>query len=169
MGVNRNIIQGRKNMDNARRFQMKRFWAMVVVMGMVATLAGVAFAAEQEKTPDATLKLSEGQVAVGIGWSWGKGVLTLNGKDYPFKVSGLSVGDLGVTKADAEGKVYNLNKLEDFDGTYVSAAAGATLGVGVGATAMKNGNGVVIYLYPKTKGVSVKLAGEGVKFTLEKK
>ncbi|HEX9135806.1 MAG TPA: DUF1134 domain-containing protein [Nitrospirota bacterium] len=146
---------------------MKRFSAMVVVLGMVVTLAGLAFAAEREKTPDATLKLSEGQVALGIGWSWGKGVLTMNGKDYPFKVGGLSVLDVGITKAEAEGTVYNLKKLEDFNGTYVSAAAEATVGVGVGATAMKNEKGVVIHLRPKTKGVNLKLAGEGVKFTLQ--
>jgi len=156
-------------MNIERRFKMKRFSAMVVVLGMVAALAGLALAAEKEKTPDATLTLSEGQVAVGIGWSWGKGVLTLKGKDYPFKVGGLSVLDVGITKAEAEGKVYNLKKLEDFNGTYVSAAAEATLGVGAGATAMKNGNGVVIHLFPKTKGVNLKLAGEGVKFTLETK
>ena len=148
---------------------MRRLSAMVLVLGMVVALAGLALAAEKEKTPDATLKLSEGQVAVGIGWSWGKGVLTLKGKDYPFKVGGLSVGDVGITTATAEGKVYNLKKLEDFNGTYVSAAAAATLGVGAGATTMKNGNGVVIHLFPKTKGVNLKLAGEGVKFTLEKK
>lgn len=154
-------------MNIMRRFKMKRFSAMVVVLGMVVTLAGLAFAAEREKTPDATLKLSEGQVALGIGWSWGKGVLTMNGKDYPFKVGGLSVLDVGVTKAEAEGKVYNLKKIEDFNGTYVSAAAEATVGVGVGATAMKNEKGVVIHLRPKTKGVNLKLAGEGVKFTLQ--
>ena len=156
-------------MNIERRFQMKRFSAMVVVLGMVATFAGLALAEKKEKTPDATLTLTEGQVAVGIGWSWGKGVLTLKGKDYPFKVGGLSVGDVGITKAEAEGKVYNLKKLEDFNGTYASAAAGATLGVGAGATAMKNKEGVVIHLFPKTKGVNLKLAGEGVKFTLEKK
>jgi hypothetical protein len=156
-------------MNIERRFKMKRFSAMVVVLGMVAALAGLALAADTEKTPDATLSLSEGQVAAGIGWSWGKGVLTLKGKDYPFKVGGLSVLDVGITKAEAEGKVYNLKKLEDFNGTYVSAAAQATVGVGVGATAMKNKKGVVIHLHPKTKGVNLKLAGEGVKFTLEKK
>ena len=154
-------------MNIARRFKMKRFSVMVVVLGMVATLAGLALAAEKEKTPDATLKLSEGQVALGIGWSWGKGVLTLKGKDHPFKVGGLSVLDVGITKAEAEGTVYNLKKLEDFNGTYMSAAAEATLGVGAGATAMKNEKGVVIHLHPKTKGVNLKLAGEGVKFTLE--
>ena len=156
-------------MNIERRYKMKRFSAMLVVLGMVVALAGLALAAEKEKTPDATLTLSEGQVAVGIGWSWGKGVLTLKGKDYPFKVGGLSVLDVGITKAEAEGKVYNLKKLEDFNGTYVSAAAAATLGVGAGATTMKNDKGVVIHLFPKTKGVNLKLAGEGVKFTLEKK
>jgi hypothetical protein len=51
----------------------------------------------------------------------------------------------------------------------VSAAAEATVGVGAGASAMKNEKGVVIHLFPKTKGVNLKLGGEGVKFTLEKK
>jgi hypothetical protein len=33
---------------------------------------------------------------------------------------------------------------------------------------MQNDKGVVVHLLPKTKGVNLKLAGEGVKFTLEK-
>jgi hypothetical protein len=41
--------------------------------------------------------------------------------------------------------------------------------VGVGAVAMQNDKGVVVYLFPKTKGVNLKLAGEGVKFVLEQK
>ncbi len=32
---------------------------------------------------------------------------------------------------------------------------------------MKNEHGVVIHLYPVTKGLNVKLAGEGVKLTLQ--
>jgi hypothetical protein len=132
--------------------------------------SGAAFAAEKktEKKPDATLTLTEGQVALGIGWSWGKGVLTYKGKKYPFKVEGLSVGDIGITKAEATGNVNNMKKLEDFSGKYLSAAAEATVGLGAGAVAMQNDKGVVVYLLPKTKGVNLKLAGEGVKFTLEK-
>jgi hypothetical protein len=147
---------------------MKRVTASILVLAMVLVLSGLALAAEDKK-PDATLKLSEGQVALGIGWSWGKGILTYKGKDYPFKVEGLSVGDVGVTKADAVGKVYNLKKMSDFNGTYTSAAAQGTLGGGAGASTMKNQNGVVINLESTTQGVNVKLAGEGVKFTLEKK
>ena len=152
---------------------MKRVTVCVLVLVMALVFSSFTFAAEKtsekkpEKQPDATLKLSEGQVAVGIGWSWGKGVLKFKGKDYPFKVEGLSVGDVGVTKAEAEGKVYNLNNLGEFSGNYVAATAAATIGVGAGATVLQNDKNVVIRLFPKTEGFSLKLAGEGVKFILE--
>jgi hypothetical protein len=142
---------------------MKRLTVSVLVVAL--SLFGSVFA--QAEKPDATLKLSEGQVAVGIGWSWGKGVLKFKGKNYSFKVEGLSVVDVGVTKANAVGKVYHLKKLSDFNGTYASAAAEGTIGGGAGASTMKNQNGVVIQLTSTTQGVNVKLAGEGVKFTLE--
>jgi len=144
---------------------MKRLTLSVLVLVTSLSLFGSVFA--QAKKPDATLKLSEGQVAVGIGWSWGKGVLTFKGKHHPFKVEGLSVVDVGVTKANAVGKVYHLKKLSDFNGTYTSAAAEGTIGGGAGVSTMKNQNGVVIDLQSTTQGVNVKLAGEGVKFTLE--
>lgn len=149
---------------------MKRVTVVLLVLVLALVFSGAAFAAEKktEKKPDATLTLTEGQVALGIGWSWGKGVLTYKGKKYPFKVEGLSVGDVGITKAEATGNVNNLKKLDDFSGKYLSAAAEATVGVGAGAVAMQNDKGVVVYLLPKTKGVNLKLAGEGVKFTLEK-
>ena len=146
---------------------MKRVTVSILVLAMVLALSSLAFAAE--KKPDATLKLTEGQVGLGIGWSWGKGVLTYKGKNYPFKVEGLSVGDVGVTKAEAEGRVYDLKKVEDFSGTFASVAAEATIVVGAGEVLLKNGKDVKIHLIPKTKGVNLKFAGEGVKIILEKK
>ena len=50
----------------------------VVTMTLFLCLSGLAVA--QDKTPDATLTMSEGQVAVGIGYSWGKGVLDYKGQ-----------------------------------------------------------------------------------------
>jgi hypothetical protein len=144
---------------------MKRLIVGVLVLVMALSLFGLVFA--EEKKPDGTLKLSQGQVGVGIGWSWGKGVLTYKGKDYPFKVKGLSVGDVGITRAEAVGDVYNLKKIGDFNGNYTSAAAQGTLGGGAGASAMKNQNGVVLELKSTTQGLNLKLAAEGVKITLE--
>jgi hypothetical protein len=138
----------------------------VVTMTLFLCLSGLAVA--QDKVPDATLTMSEGQVAFGIGFSWGKGVLTFQGKEYPFKVKGLSVVDIGITKATSSGKVYNLKKLEDFNGNYTAASAEGTLASGAGALTMKNQNGVVIDLVSTTAGVNLKLSVEGVSLTLEK-
>ena len=145
---------------------MKRLFTILVAAVVTQIFTGAAFGKDEK--PVATLTLSEGQVGLGVGWSWGKGTLKFKGKSYSFKVEGLSIGDVGITKARATGNVFKLTNLTDFNGTYASGAAEATLARGGGATAMKNEHGVVIYLYPKTKGLNLKLAGEGVKFTLLK-
>ena len=139
---------------------------LIAVGGLLALLGGSAVA--QEKKPDATLKLSEGNVAAGIGFSWGKGTLSYQGKTYPVKVQGLSVGEVGVNRAEAAGSVYNLKKLEDFDGNYTAAGAGATIAGGGDVSALKNQNGVVIQMKSTTQGASLKLAAEGIKLSVAK-
>ena len=140
--------------------------ASMLVGSFIALLAGLA--AAQAKKPDATLTLTEGSVAVGIGWTWGKGTLSYQGKTYPFKVEGLSVGEVGMTRATAAGNVFNLKKLADFSGTYAAGGAEGTVGGVAGISAMKNQNGVVVELKSTTQGANLKLAAEGVKLTLDK-
>ena len=139
---------------------------LVAIGSLVSLLVGLAVA--QAKKPDATLTLSEGTVAVGIGFSWGKGTLDYQGKKHPVKVSGLAVGEVGLDRATAVGSVYNLKKLSDFDGNYVAAGAGATVAGGAGISAMRNQNGVVIELKSTTQGASLKLAAEGLKLSVAK-
>ena len=138
---------------------------LVAAGGLVSILAGLALA---QDSPNATLTLSEGSVAAGIGFSWGKGMLSYEGKTYPVRVQGLSVGELGVTRATASGNVYNLKTLEDFDGNYAAAVAGATIAGGAEAIAMRNQNGVVIELTTMTQGASLKLAVAGLSLSVQK-
>jgi len=146
---------------------MKRFSLLTVAMlALFLCLSGLAVA--QDKQPDATLELSQGQVGIGIGFSWGEGTLTYQGNKYPVEVQGISVIDVGITKATAFGKVYGLKKLEDFNGNYAAASAEGTLGGGAGATTMKNQNGVVIDLFTTTQGINLKLAPSGVNLMLKK-
>jgi hypothetical protein len=150
---------------------MKRFVMLTVLMlTVLMVFSGPALAKEKKAAavPDATLELKTGQVAIGIGYSWGEGVLTYQGKTYTVKVKGLSVVDVGVTKARAKGNVYNLKKIEDFDGNYTTATAEGTIGGGVGATNMNNQNGVKINLVTTTKGVNLKLAASGVELSIKK-
>jgi hypothetical protein len=146
---------------------MRRALIMLVAVGGLISLIG-GLAGAQSRKPDATVELSKGSVAAGIGFSWGSGTLTYQGKKYPVKVEGLSVGEVGITRASARGNVFELKKLEDFSGNYTAAGAGATVGGGAGATIMKNQNGVVIELTSTTQGASLKLAASGIRLTLEK-
>ena len=132
----------------------------------MALLLGSTLAADDKK-PDATVRIQEGTAAVGIGWSWGKGQLSYMGKTHPFKISGLSVAEVGVTKAEATGSVYNLKNLEDFNGVYAAAGTEGTAGKGAGVSSLRNDKGVVINLKSETKGANIKIAAEGLKLTLE--
>jgi hypothetical protein len=93
-------------------------------------------------------------------YSWGSGTLNYQGKTYPVDVKGLSIIGVGVTKATALGKIYDLYKLEDFNGNDVAATAEVTLGGG--ATTMKNHNGVVIDLFTTTQDLNLKLTSSGI-------
>src|SRR5262249_38233007 len=45
---------------------------------------------------EGTVTFSGGAVAVGIGYQWGNGTLTFQGRQYAFRMTGLSVVDVGV-------------------------------------------------------------------------
>jgi len=127
-----------------------------------ALLRIAAAAAGEHGTPDATLTLSGGSVAAGVGYSWGSGTLTYQGKAYKVTVKGLSVGGVGISSVDASGNVYNLQRLHDFDGNYTLLSSGVTVGAGGDLIAMSNPNGVTIELVSRTQGVQLNLASGGV-------
>jgi len=135
-------------------------------LSMASLVIVVSMTAGQGATTG-KITLESKSIAVGVGVSWGDGVLEYQGKKYPFSVSGLSVVDLGISKATARGDVANLKKLEDFSGNYVAAAAGATIAGGASAVALKNQNGVEMTLTATTQGVKLALAGAGVTIKLK--
>lgn len=120
-------------------------------------------AAGSEKEPSGTVSIKYTAVAIGIGVQWGKGVLHFRGVDFPFKISGLSVADVGITSIEATGEVYNLKAAADFAGNYAAAEAGAAVGGGAGVATLENQNGVVLALQSKKIGVQFTLAAAGVK------
>ena len=142
---------------------LKKLGVLFLALSVTTTFTQ---AAKHEK-PEATLRLSGGSVAAGIGFSWGSGTLTYQGKNYPVKVNGLSLGKVGISGATATGEVYNLKHLQDFDGHYNAGAAGLTVAGGASAVAMKNQNGVKVVLSSTNRGVDVTVAGGGVDMKLK--
>jgi hypothetical protein len=134
----------------------------VAVVATILALSSSAVLAEDEK-PDATLEMTQTSVALVIGYTWGGGTLTFQGKTYPVEINGLSFLALGVVRAKASAEVYNLKTLEDFPGTYMAGSIEGTAVAGAGATTMRNQNGVVVHLFTTTEGLNLKLAPEGIR------
>ena len=137
------------------------------LMALAVCIFFSAAAVTAEDAPSGQVSIKSKSIAIGVGVTWGEGVLTFQGKEHKFKLSGLSVIDLGVSSLSVTGEVYHLKNLADFNGTYVAGTAGAAVAGGVSATAMKNQNGVVMKLKSTQQGVKFTLAPEGTKITLK--
>src|ERR1700751_1271385 len=96
--------------------------------------------------PDGTVNFTGGSIAAGIGFSWGHGELNYGGQSHTFKISGVSLVDVGAANVSASGHVYNLKNLSDFNGNYVAMAAGMTVAGGGSAAYLKKEHGVIIKL-----------------------
>jgi hypothetical protein len=136
-----------------------------LVLGF-SSLVVTATAPAQSNT-SGTVSVESTGVAIGVGVSWGDGILTYRGKQHKFSVEGLSVLDLGVSKVSAKGEVTDLKKLEDFAGTYAAAGAGAAAGGGVGVATLKNQNGVTMKLEATAQGVRLTAAAAGITIKLK--
>ena len=119
--------------------------------------------------PSAYVWLSGGSVAIGIGYSWGHGTLyySKDQKQYKFKLSGVSVADVGAAGITAEGEVYNLKSPEDLSGSYSAVTAGVTIIEGGSVAYLKNDKGVVIKLHSQTGGLRFNLSANGMRITLQ--
>jgi hypothetical protein len=144
---------------------------IVILLLALGVMTGFTQAATHQSKPDATLRLSGGSFAAGIGFSWGSGTLTYKGRDYPVSVNGLSLGKVGITGVSAYGEVYNLKHLQDFNGHYHASGAGrrgVTLASGQSATAMRNQAGVLVLVSAMQRGVDVNLTGAGVDMKIKR-
>jgi hypothetical protein len=137
-------------------------------LAVIVLIFCVIAAASAADTPSGTVSLQSTSVAAGVGVQWGEGILTYNGNKYLFSVQGLEVLGVGYSEVEAEGTVYNLTMLADFEGVYASGEASATVRSGLSTVTMRNPNGVVISLRTLQEGAKLTLAVGGVNIALEK-
>lgn len=93
---------------------------MVGLLILVLLAWSMQSATAEQKDADfsGTITMPGTSVAAGIGWSWGRGTLTLlDGSQHQFTASGLDVAAVGIKQAPGVGHVYHLKKLEDLDGS----------------------------------------------------
>jgi hypothetical protein len=117
-------------------------------------------------TPSATVSIREWSAAYYAQAESGKGTLYYNGGSHRFTISGGGLGGSGVQKTSATGKVYNLNRLSDFSGTYHGISTGLTLIEGKMHAKLTNGKGVVMYLAGQTEGLASSLGAQAFEVNL---
>jgi hypothetical protein len=135
--------------------------ARIALFFLAMAVATTAVAAEKA-TPSGKVTIQSTSIAAGIGVTWGDGKLTFKGKDYPFSVDGLTLVDWGISKASANGDVYNLTDPAKLGGTYVAAEAGLTLAGGMGGMVLRNQDGVILHLRSVSQGAQLQLGTSGL-------
>jgi outer membrane protein OmpA-like peptidoglycan-associated protein len=132
------------------------------------TIGTAVLAAEPE--PSATLTLEYKIFGVGVGGSKGEGVITLkDGSQHSFSIESANIGAFGAAKVVAAGRVYNLEKLEDFSGGYAAAGAGFAVIAGPGVSTLKNQrNDVRLVLQSTITGLAIGLGGSGTTIKVQR-
>ena len=133
----------------------------------ILLIAGCASMTQAPSTPpSATVTIHEWSAAYYAQAEAGKGTLYYQGGRHRFTISGAGVGGSGAQKVSATGKVYNLNRLSDFSGTYHGIARGFTLIEGQVHAKLTNQNGVTMYLAGQTEGLASSLGAQAFEVNL---
>ncbi|MFT8675416.1 MAG: hypothetical protein ABF990_04730 [Acetobacter sp.] len=137
------------------------------VLAVSLSAAPMAHAADALGAPTGTMTMEIKSADVGVGYTWGKGQLRFNHRNYPFSVDGATIAAVGFSTIAGKGTVYNLHRVKDFEGTYGAVHGEATLGEGVGGLVLENKNGVRIKIETVTKGARLASSAQGLTFKLK--
>ena len=123
-----------------------------------------------ERLPAGLVTLQLKSIALGVGASWGDGMLNFQGKNYPFSISGISLVDIGLSDFTGAGKVYDMKNPGDLSGTYGAVESTFAIAGGNTAMSMKNQNGVTIVILKndgQESGTQLSLGPGGMKINLK--
>ena len=134
------------------------------MLGLVA-LASLSTASQAE-TGSVRVVFTKAGFIVGVGG--GHGILTFRGRNYPFSVSGMSLGaTIGGSTNKMIGKALNMHAPGDIAGSYSTIGAGGALAAGAGGVQLQNAKGVILQLHGVKAGVELSASVGGVTITME--
>jgi hypothetical protein len=138
-----------------------------LVCAVVIGLLGAVSVSTPSQAETGTIRVvfTRGGFIIGVGG--GQGVLTFRGRQYPFSVSGMSIGaTIGASTAEMVGRARNLRSPGDLAGTYSAIGAGVAVAGGAGGVVLQNARGVVLELHGVRVGLDLSAAVGGVTITM---
>ena len=143
------MVQNPERLTAILRRPRGRLAALMLIALIVPTTPILAQASGQVR-----VKIMKAGLLVGGGA--GKGVLTYRGRNYPFRVSGLSLGvTVGASFGRLEGWASGIREISDFAGTYNSVGGGAALAGGINGAQLRNDKGVTMVLQGPKAGLEL--------------
>lgn len=121
--------------------------AFVIRLAAIALLALTVPVTPSLAQASGHVRLKIVKASLLVGGGVGNGVLTYHGRDYPFRISGLSLGvAAGVSVSRLDGSASGIRQVSDFAGTYDSVGGGGAFVGGFGGVQLRNEKGVTIAL-----------------------
>ncbi len=148
---------------------IRKFCLSFAVMSVVTMQAIVATHTPANAEGNAIIEMTIGKIGFLVGVSRGDGTVFFNGRQADLGINGLRVGlTIGASFANMRGEVYNLHRLEDIAGTYVTAQASAVAISGGGQNlVLINENNVRLVLWGEQQGLDASLDAGGMLITLK--
>jgi len=140
----------------------------IVRLAVLALIAAVLPATSSFAQAPGYVRVKLLKAALMVGAGGGNGVLTYRGRDYPFRVSGLSLGvTAGASVSRLEGWASGIRQVGDFAGTYSSVGGGGAFAGGFGGVQLGNEKGVRIALQGPKAGMEFAANLSGVRISLK--
>src|SRR6478736_3890652 len=100
-------------------FRVTKFFAIVAV-----AIALLASAPSRSFAESGSVRIRVTNVGFIVGVGGGSGTLIFRGHRYPLRISGVSLGSIGLAGADLVGTASHMRTAADVAGTYSAASAG---------------------------------------------
>lgn len=130
--------------------------SLVIGLAAIALLAFAVPAIPSFAQASGHVQVKIAKAGLLVGGGVGSGVLTYRDRNYPFRISGVSLGiTAGVTVGRLEGWASGIREVSDFAGTYSSVGGGGALVGGLGGVHLRNEKGVTIVLQGPKAGLEL--------------
>jgi hypothetical protein len=136
--------------------------------GLVVLIICAVFVTPSHAQAPGYLQVVFAKAGLIVGAGGGRGLLTYRGRDYPFRVSGLSLGvTIGASAMRLTGRVSGLREVKDFAGTYDAVGGGGAYVGGVGGVQLTNKKGVIITLQGIEAGMEFAANRSAIRISLQ--